>query len=147
MSLDAVDIQVPCHASWEEMKGDARVRFCGACKLNVYNLSEMARGEAEALVQKREGRLCVRFYRRPDGTVLTKDCRLLLRARKRLAAAWAVGIAAVLALAAWVGFLKRPGLCASGPPPMVMGGIQPAPKTLMGDVAAPRMGEALAPPP
>ena len=143
MSLDAVDIQVPCHASWEEMKGDARVRFCGACKLNVYNLSEMARGEAEALVQKREGRLCVRFYRRPDGTVLTKDCRLLLKARKRLAAAWAVGIAAVLALAAWSGWLRR---LAEGPTPALQGAMPP-PRAIMGDTTGPTMGRTPATPP
>jgi hypothetical protein len=34
----------------------------------------MTRREAETLMQDHEGRLCVRFFRRADGTVLTADC-------------------------------------------------------------------------
>jgi hypothetical protein len=56
------------------MQGDDKVRFCGECRLNVYNLSAMTRREAEEKVRQREGRLCVRFYQRADGTVLTQDC-------------------------------------------------------------------------
>ena len=56
------------------MEGDDRVRFCGECELNVYNLSSMTEDEALKLVEEREGRLCVRFYQREDGTVLTSDC-------------------------------------------------------------------------
>jgi hypothetical protein len=56
------------------MRGDDKVRFCDQCCLNVYNLSAMSRREAEDLVRQREGRLCVRFYRRADGTALTQDC-------------------------------------------------------------------------
>jgi hypothetical protein len=56
------------------MKGDDRVRFCKLCSLHVYNLSAMTRSAAETLVAEREGRLCVQFYRRADGTVLTADC-------------------------------------------------------------------------
>ena len=51
------------------MKGDQRVRFCDQCKLNVYNLSEMSRPAAERLVLQTEGRLCVRYYQRADGTM------------------------------------------------------------------------------
>jgi hypothetical protein len=64
------------------MKGDDRVRFCSQCSLNVYNLSSMKPEEAESLVQQHEGRLCVRFYRRRDGTVLTGDCPVGLRAAR-----------------------------------------------------------------
>jgi hypothetical protein len=84
-TLDQVHIASPCHVSWDEMRGDDQVRFCAHCKLNVYNLSEMPRDEAARLVQEREGRLCVRLYRRHDGTVLTRDCPVGLRAlRQRL---------------------------------------------------------------
>ena len=34
----------------------------------------MTEEEALKLVEEREGRLCVRFYQRRDGTVLTTDC-------------------------------------------------------------------------
>ncbi len=72
--LENLVIATPCKAPWSAMSGDDRVRFCHDCRLNVYNLSAMTRAEAEALVREKEGRLCVRFYRRKDGTVLTRDC-------------------------------------------------------------------------
>ena len=151
MDLDSVGIATPCHASWEDMRGDARVRFCGKCRLNVYNLSEMGRKEAEALVREKEGRLCVRFFRRPDGTLLTKDCGLLVRARKRAAWAWGAGVAALLALTAWAGSripTLGPILARHVKPPIsrpAMGVVVPPPQALQGDIAGPTMGEATAP--
>jgi hypothetical protein len=62
---------------------DKRVRFCSKCNLNVYNLSGMNRREAEALITKTEGRLCIRFYRRADGSILTRNCPVGLKAIKR----------------------------------------------------------------
>src|SRR5262249_41376566 len=81
--LDDIRVAAPCSVSWEGMVGDARVRACGACKQNVYNLSEMTRGEAQELLLEHEGRLCVRYYRRADGTIITKQCSLGLRRRRR----------------------------------------------------------------
>lgn len=72
--LNDIEIASPCSADWNEMYGDNRKRFCGDCKLNVYNLSGMTRGEAETLVMNAEGRMCVRFYKRADGSVITQDC-------------------------------------------------------------------------
>lgn len=72
--LKNIKIASPCPANWDEMYGNERKRFCGECKLNVYNLSGMTREEAEDLIGNSEGRLCVRFYRRVDGTVLTQNC-------------------------------------------------------------------------
>ena len=72
--LDNIKIASPCQADWNEMYGDNRKRFCGDCKLNVYNLSGMTRDEAESLIMNAEGRLCVRFYKRADGSVITQDC-------------------------------------------------------------------------
>src|SRR5689334_4619149 len=83
--LENVRIATPCSADWSQMAGDDRVRFCGGCEKNVYNLSAMTRAEAEALVREREGRLCVRMYQRADGTVLTQDCPVGVR-RTRLKA-------------------------------------------------------------
>lgn len=81
--LDRVTVAAPCSADWDEMIGTDRARFCGQCKLNVYNLSGMTRTEAENLIAGAEGRLCVRFYRRADGTILTENCPVGLRALKR----------------------------------------------------------------
>lgn len=65
------------------MIGDERVRFCGQCELNVYNLSALTKAQAENLIVRTEGRLCVRFYRRTDGSILTQDCPVGLRALRR----------------------------------------------------------------
>src|SRR5215470_16980060 len=80
--LDNIRVASPCPANWDEMLGTDRKRYCGECKLNVYNLSDMTRAEAERLLTESEGRLCVRYYRRADGTVLTRDCPVGWRAVK-----------------------------------------------------------------
>lgn len=72
--LKDLKVASPCPANWGEMYGGERKRFCGGCQMNVYNLSGMTKAEAENLILGSEGRLCVRFYQRADGTVITKDC-------------------------------------------------------------------------
>lgn len=101
--LDDIRVAAPCPADWNQMVGDDRVRHCNECKLDVYNLSGMTREEAEALIAGRIGRLCVRFYRRSDGTILTADCPVgaIRRQRRRLVAATAAGSVAAGALALW----------------------------------------------
>jgi hypothetical protein len=84
MTLDDVRIATPCPASWADMSGDDRKRQCAECRLNVYNLSAMTRAEATAFLEQSEGRVCVRFYRRIDGTVLTSDCPVGLATTARL---------------------------------------------------------------
>jgi hypothetical protein len=81
--LDDIQVASPCRVPWNDMKGDRRVRSCAECKLKVYDLSAMSRKDAIELVQRTEGRLCVRFYRRADGTVMTEDCPWPVRAAKR----------------------------------------------------------------
>jgi len=84
-NLNDVRVASPCPAEWDGMIGTDRVRFCGQCQLSVYNLSSMSRREAESLIARTEGRLCVRFYRRKDGSIITRDCPVGLRALKRRA--------------------------------------------------------------
>lgn len=81
--LDAVKIASPCAADWNEMSGDERRRFCSLCNLNIYNLSDMTQLEAENFLIKSEGRVCLKIYRRADGTVLTQNCPVGLRKLKR----------------------------------------------------------------
>jgi len=78
--LAHVEVAAPCKADWDQMMGSDRVRFCGQCSLNVFNLSAMTRAEAESLIARTEGRLCVKFYRRGDGSIITSDCPVGLRA-------------------------------------------------------------------
>ena len=102
-----VKIAAPCKADWEQMIGSDRVRFCGQCNLNVYNLSSMKRDEAESFVARNEGRLCVRFYRREDGSMLTKNCPVGLSAIRRRVSCLAKAIsAAVLGFCAGLGLYE-----------------------------------------
>lgn len=97
--LDNIRIASPCPADWEQMRGDDRVRACDQCQKNVYNLSELTREEAEALIIEKNGDLCGRYYQRKDGTILLKDCEIGV-ARNRKRKVIAAGAAALLGGAA-----------------------------------------------
>jgi hypothetical protein len=104
--LDNIRIAAPCTAAWDNMAGDDTVRHCGDCKKNVFDLSEMTREQAEATIIEHDGKLCVRYYRRADGKILTKDCAVGTKMRRRRR--WfAVGAAAALA-GAVIGWKVRP---------------------------------------
>ena len=103
--LHTLQVASPCHADWDQMQGDDQARFCGTCRKNVYNLSEMTEAESQALVNRLEGRLCVRFYTRPDGTLLTQDCPVGLRA-VRWKLARKLSYAAALLLSCASGLLR-----------------------------------------
>jgi hypothetical protein len=80
--LDAVRVVSPCTVSWDGMVGDERVRHCGQCRKNVYNVEAMTREEAITLIESAEGRVCMRLAYRADGTVVTGNCRARLRAAR-----------------------------------------------------------------
>jgi hypothetical protein len=103
--LENIKIASPCKADWNEMIGNERRRFCGECQLNVYNLSAMSRTEAENLLLNSEGRVCVRFYKRADGTVLTKDCPVGWRELKQRVSKTATAFASLV-----IGLLSGLGL-------------------------------------
>lgn len=84
------------------MTGDKRVRHCDLCSLQVYNIAEMSRSDAEALMANTEGRICARLFRRADGTIITKDCPVGLRAIRRRVARTTAAVFATIA-----------GICAS----------------------------------
>ena len=65
------------------MTGDERARFCGSCHKNVYDISQMTRAQAQQLIAEKEGDLCLRLHRRPDGTVITSDCPVGITATPR----------------------------------------------------------------
>lgn len=102
--LSHVRVASPCPADWDSMIGDERVRFCGQCELNVYNLSAMTKTQAENLIAGTERRLCVRFYRREDGSIITQDCPVGLRAfRRRMSKIRRAAVAAILGFFAGAG--------------------------------------------
>lgn len=105
--LSHVQVAAPCKADWDQMIGSEQMRFCGQCNLNVYNLSGMTRDEAESLIARNEGRLCVRFYRRADGSIITRDCPVGLRAIRDRVSYWTKALtAAALTFLATVGFYR-----------------------------------------
>jgi hypothetical protein len=123
--LAHVRVASPCKADWDEMIGTDRVRFCGQCSLNVYNLSAMTRDQAESVIAANEGRLCVRFYRRGDGSIITQDCPVGLRAaRRRVTSLVKAGAAAVFAFLASLGIhLFVPAIFSSPRHPVMMGAM------------------------
>ena len=157
--LNNIKIASPCQANWDTMFGNDRKRFCGECKLNVYNLSGMTQEEAQDLLENSEGRLCVRFYRRSDGTVLTQNCpvgwaKVKQRARVFATAAFSMIFGVLSGLLFVSGFSRQRALVEVGtlkvnpfatPTPKespLMGAVAPSPRPtprnfVMGNIAVP----------
>lgn len=136
--LEDVRIASPCNMSWDEMKGDERARFCGKCEKNVYNLSAMTREEAERFMAARTAEVCVRLYKRADGTVMTSDCPVGVRRKRVRRAAIALAGTSVMAAAAALG-LRTTGTCSRAVMGEVtMSGTADHPIAVMGSAPAPR---------
>lgn len=113
--LDSLEIAARCPASWDAMDGDDKVRFCKQCRLNVYNISAMTTEEDEQLLLGRgnENQPCVRFFRREDGTVHTRNCPIgLRRLRGKCVRLWL----RVAAAALWLFGLFAPTHAQEGTP-------------------------------
>ena len=109
-SLDQLRVASPCSVGWESMAGNDRVRFCSLCQLNVYNFAELTRTEADQLVRTTEGRICGRLFRRSDGTVITRDCPVGLRAiRRKVARVAGAAFATIISLCSVVFAQKDKG--------------------------------------
>ena len=132
--LNNLKIASPCSANWNEMVGNERSRHCGDCQLNVYNLSGMTRTEAENFLINAEGRVCVRFFKRADGTVLTKDCPVGWQAIKRRVSKTATAFASLIFAA--LGGIGVSNYFAKASEQHTMGTMMPViSNTTMGEVA------------
>lgn len=145
--LDRIGVAAPCNASWDSMSGDERARHCAHCDKTVYNLSAMDRADAEAFLAERlGGEVCVRFYQRADGTVLTADCPVGVRRRRaRRAVAALVGTAA-MAMAGSMNVVQGAVVATGAHPPGddVIAGDEV--RATMGEAAlAPEVGESASP--
>ena len=99
VNIDRIRVASPCAVPWDSMKGNESLRHCDLCSLNVYNISELTVAETEQLIAVREGRICIRLYRRADGTVITKDCPVGLRkVRQRMTRIASAAFASILGL-------------------------------------------------
>jgi hypothetical protein len=140
--LDRVKIASPCTADWRFMLGNDMVRYCGQCDKNVYNLSAMTREQAESLIRRMEGRLCVRYYMRRDGTILNSDCPVGLRAFKQRVSRITTAIFALLiSFFANIGLMSFAGRGRSMLSPVM--GDMIAPPYVVGGMGEPLMGKAL----
>jgi len=89
----------------------------------------MAQDDAEALLRERLGNeLCIRFYQRADGTILTQDCPEGVKKKRRKKLVLAVAGAGAMAAAAATMFMKT--TCTQG---AVAGGATYAPTPMMGE--------------
>jgi hypothetical protein len=104
--LRSLTVASPCPEEWTRMDGDEKRRYCGRCRLHVYNLSAMTSSEAADLVEGRDGRLCVRFVRAHDGKVMTTDCPHQAVARRRGVFASVSVLFGLLLFGAFGGILK-----------------------------------------
>lgn len=152
--LSRVDVASPCTADWGEMKGDDFVRFCGHCEKNVYNLSALTADAAIELIRAKEGKLCGRFFRRADGTMLTADCPVGLHhrvRRKRRLAVLAASLAGMLGLGGCARFDDPSSTTTAEPPAkqqppeQVRPNVQPLPPVAGGLCAPPELLRARAP--
>ena len=161
VSLDQITIASPCRMDWDLMDGDERVRFCGKCKKNVYNLSAMSDSESLDLIQNSGDEICGRIFKRSDGTVVTNMCPPEAKRGKRQFQFSIAGLvllmtasAGLCAPAPWIGKKIQPlvdrfrnrnapvvpvnralmGEVAFAPTPMAM----PAPKVIIGKVLSPQ---------
>ena len=100
LDLDRISVAKPCSASWGEMTGDERSRLCAGCERHVYNISALTQKETRDLIASHEGkRLCIRLFKRTDGTVITSDCpRGLAAYRRRVATFATAAFASILGL-------------------------------------------------
>ena len=69
--LKNLTVPSPCPADWNSMIGNDQVRFCEHCNFEVHNLSLMTCSQAERLVARSNGRLCVQYIQDPNGGPVT----------------------------------------------------------------------------
>jgi hypothetical protein len=98
--LQDVRIASPCDERWDDMTGNAAIRFCARCRQNVYDVSAMTAADAERLLANDPDR-CLRLFRRADGKVLTADCATQAKeARRPTLVALGLGVASLVTIGA-----------------------------------------------
>lgn len=100
MHRDELPIPEPCHADWDAMEPRERARFCQECRIEVTDVSAHTEAEVRAFAARpREGRVCVSYLVRADGTIRLADTpdvptRSLVRRGRSLVAAASLALAA-----------------------------------------------------
>src|SRR5688500_1305928 len=130
--LDNIRVASPCKADWAAMTGDERVRHCGSCDKDVFNISALTRDEAQALIAEKAGKLCARYFQRKDGTILLADCTVGA-AQKRRSRWIAAGAAVLLAGGAGAAAHSMWGGDAEAPQP-TMGAVEVIHEPVLGEM-------------
>lgn len=58
-----------CPLRWDDLRGDAKRRYCEQCQLHVHNLSAMSRKERDRFVKETGGRACIAYHLNTNGTL------------------------------------------------------------------------------
>lgn len=139
--LEQIHIPAPCSQSWEAMTGEEQARFCERCQKSVHNLSAMTRPEAERLVTRMGGHLCVRIETRVDGSIITREVPAKMGIARRGVFA-GLSYAAALLLSGWTGLVQSSRQADAAPAAKHSQAKKPAKS------APPQfVGEDIAPPP
>lgn len=72
-STPRLEVTEPCPKKWEELEGGEQKRYCGACRLHVFNSAAMTREEVREVSAQAEGRLCMRVVKDPSGQTKFAD--------------------------------------------------------------------------
>lgn len=96
--LNNITIPEPCRADWNSMVGNEQVRFCEHCSLDVHNLSAMTRSQAQRLVARSKGRLCVQYHSDSFGRPQTLSGQKLHRIHRRVSQIAAGAFTATLSI-------------------------------------------------
>lgn len=73
MKKQDLQIPEPCDASWEQMRGDEKSRFCLHCTKDVHNLSMLSKDEAALLLEETGHNLCVQYAHNSEGQIMFRD--------------------------------------------------------------------------
>jgi hypothetical protein len=125
--MSQITIPTPCPMDWNLMRGNDRVRLCDSCSNHVYNLSAMTADEVVDLVHRFDGEsFCGRFYKRPDGSLVTAECpqHTPSRPRQRLQFHLAAIMKLVAMVAVALGFIR---MLPEADPPSTRPSIPPEP--------------------
>jgi hypothetical protein len=116
--INGIRVASPCPASWEQMAGDHRVRHCSLCNQSVYELSTMTGAELAHFLGAHDEDVCVRLYRRKDGTVMTRDCPKGTGARMTAVVSWvAISVVSLVGFLLFRGWGNFTGSTANTPAP------------------------------
>jgi len=69
--LERLRVVSPCRSSWDDMRCDARRRYCVECERHVYDFAQLTAREVAGLVEATGGALCARVTRDGFGRLVT----------------------------------------------------------------------------